>query len=178
MCQVTILINQTARMQSWSELSVVAHDRRHVSDAEAQIFCYKLVWPSVSILYSQRWVKTSLLICDWNSFFALYFMKIQSTPVISTLSISNNRLSRRENLVPVLTGNKILWKRVEIAHKEQSLLFSTMFSIHLTSGVKLHIHLWNVDLFFLQFCKSEMRGTDITKYFRKSLRLRDNVSRL
>ena len=42
-------------------------------------------------------------------------------------------------------GNKILWKRGEIAHKEQFLLFSTIFSLlYLTSGFKLHIHLLNV----------------------------------
>ena len=43
---------------------------------------------------------------------------IQSTLVISTSLISNNRLSRTEMLVPVLTQrstNKILWKRGEIA---------------------------------------------------------------
>ena len=45
---------------------------------------------------------------------------IQSTLVISTSLISNNRLSRSENLVPVKhrdlpTSNKILWKRGETA---------------------------------------------------------------
>ena len=73
---------------------------------------------------------------------------IQSTLVISTSLISNNRLYRSENLVPVWTwksnfrGNKILWKRREIAPKGHFLLFSTIFSI--ISGVSLHIHLWNV----------------------------------
>ena len=60
-------------------------------------------------------------------------------------SISNNRLSRSKiwslykngNLT---TDNTILWKRAEIASKEE-FLFSTIFSIYLTSGVKLHIHL-------------------------------------
>ena len=36
------------------------------------------------------------------------------------------------------TGNKMLWKRGDIAPKEQGLLFNTS----LTSRVKLHIHLW------------------------------------
>ena len=60
---------------------------------------------------------------------------IQLTLVISTSLISNNRLSRskiwslfkHENLP---TGNKILWKRGEIAPKEQFLLCSTIFSIY------------------------------------------------
>ena len=47
------------------------------------------------------------------------------------------------------TGNKILWKRGEIAPKEQFLLFSTIFSMYLTSGVKLYIHLWNVVVRFI-----------------------------
>ena len=38
------------------------------------------------------------------------------------------------------TGNKIIWKRGEIAPKEQFLLFSTLFYIYI-SNVKLHIHL-------------------------------------
>ena len=44
------------------------------------------------------------------------------------------------------TGNKIMWKRGEIAPKEQFLLFSKLFYIYifLTSGVKLHTDLLNV----------------------------------
>ena len=63
-------------------------------------------------------------------------IQVQLTLVISTSLISNNRLSQSENLVPVkhenlTTGNKILWKRGEIAPKEQFLLCSTIFSIYL-----------------------------------------------
>ena len=49
------------------------------------------------------------------------------------------------------TGNKILWKRGEIAPKEQfnSPLFHNIFNISLNSGVKLHIHLWNVVVRFI-----------------------------
>ena len=50
----------------------------------------------------------------------------QSTLVISASLISNNHLSRSENLVHILT-----WK----ANNKQFLLFSTIFSIYLTSGV-------------------------------------------
>ena len=72
----------------------------------------------------------------------------------SWLSLSRTRLSRitaylevkiwslpkRELLTP---GKKILWKRGEIAPKEQFLHFSTIFLIHisLTSRVQLHIYL-------------------------------------
>ena len=43
-----------------------------------------------------------------------------------------------------MTGNKILRKRGAI-----SLLFYNIFNISLTSGVKLHIHLWNVAFRFI-----------------------------
>ena len=79
-------------------------------------------------------------------------------------------------------GNKILWKRGDIAPQEQFLLFSTIFSLlYLTSGFKLHIHLLNVVVRFIVFFNSEnliCRGTDISKYFRESLGLRYNESRL
>ena len=59
---------------------------------------------------------------------------------------------------------------------------STIFSIYLlTSGVKLHIHLLNVVVRFIVFLNSAnliCRGTDISKYSRESLGLRDNESRL
>ena len=72
-------------------------------------------------------------------------------------------------------------KRGEIAPKEQYLLFSTIFSICLCSGVKLHIHLLNVVVRFIVFLISAtliFRGTDISKCFRESLGIRDNESRL
>ena len=52
------------------------------------------------------------------------------------------------------TGIKILSKRGEIAPKEQFLIFSTIFSVHvhlLTLGVRLHIHLLNVVVRFIVF---------------------------
>ena len=44
-----------------------------------------------------------------------------------------------------------MWKRGEIAPKEQFLILSTLFyiCIFLTSGVKLHIHLLNVVVQFI-----------------------------
>ena len=76
-----------------------------------------------------------------------------------------------------------MWKRGEIAPKEQFLLFSTLFYIYifLTSGVKLHIHLLNVVVQFIVFLTLSTlicRGTDISKYFSESLGIRDNKSRL
>ena len=50
-------------------------------------------------------------------------------------------LRKHENLT---TGKNIVDKRGEIAPKEQFLLFSTIFSIYLSSGVHLHLYLLNV----------------------------------
>ena len=60
---------------------------------------------------------------------------LQSTLVISTSLISNNRLSRSENLIPVLT-----WK---YNSRWQNIVEK------LISGVKLHNHLWNVVVRFI-----------------------------
>ena len=80
------------------------------------------------------------------------------------------------------TGNKIIWKRGEIAPKEQFLLFSTLFYIYISNlGVKIHIHLLNVVVQFIIFLTLSTlicRGTDISKCFSKSLGIRDNESRL
>ena len=82
------------------------------------------------------------------------------------------------------TGNKIImWKRGEIAPKEQFLLFSILFYIYIyiTSGVKLHIHLLSVFVQFIVFLTLSTlicRGTDISKCFSESLGIRDNESRL
>ena len=112
------------------------------------------------------------------------YFEIQQTLVISTWLISNNRSSRSENLVPVLT-----WKSnnryQNIVEKRRngaiSPLFHNIFNILLTSGVKLHIHLLNVVGRFIVFLNSAnliCRGTDISKYSRESLELQDNESQL
>ena len=75
-----------------------------------------------------------------------------------------------------------MWKRGEIAPKEQFLLISTLLIyIFLTSGVKLHIHLLNVVVQFIVFLTLSTlicRNTDISKCFSESLGIRDNGSRL
>ena len=74
-----------------------------------------------------------------------------------------------------------MWKRGEIAPKKQFLLFSTIFSIYLTSRIQLHIYLLNVVVrivFFPSSANQICRGTDISKYFIDSLGFRDNEIRL
>ena len=116
-------------------------------------------------------------------------IQIQSTLVISNSLISNYRLSRSENLVSVLTWNydnryqnNVEKRRNLLCGKEEkSPLFHNTFSISLFSGIKLHIHLWNVVIWFIffpHFCKSDRSIYGISKYFRESLGLRNNESRL
>ena len=77
-----------------------------------------------------------------------------------------------------------MWKRGEIAPKQQFFLFSTLvlyIYIYITSGVKLHIHLLNVVVQFIVFLTLSTlicRNTDISKCFSESLGIRDNGSRL
>ena len=76
-----------------------------------------------------------------------------------------------------------MWKRGDIAPKEQFLLFSTLFYIYifLTSGVKLHINLLNVVvqfILFLTLLTLICRGTDISKCFSESFGIRDNEIQL
>ena len=63
-------------------------------------------------------------------------LKIQSTLVISTSVISNNRLSRRENLVPVLTQKSnirlqnVVERRINCSWGAISPLFHNIFNIY------------------------------------------------
>ena len=89
-------------------------------------------------------------------------------------------LPKHENLI---TSNKILWKRGEIAPKEGAIssLFHNIFNISLTSKVQLHIALLNAVVRFMFFLKSAnliCRSTDNSKYFRESLGTWDNENRL
>ena len=74
-------------------------------------------------------------------------LQVQSTLVISNSPISNNRLSRSENLVPVLTQistkrqqNIVKKKRNNCSLGAVSPLFHNIFNISLTPNYKLHTH--------------------------------------
>ena len=77
-----------------------------------------------------------------------------------------------------------MWKRGEIAPKEQFLLFSTLLYIQvcifLTSGIKLHIHLLNVIVQFIVFLtlNSDMSRYGYLEVFQWIPWIRDNESRL
>ena len=87
-------------------------------------------------------------------------------------------LLKHENLT---TGNKLLWKRGEIAPKEQFLLFSTIFSIYLLHRNQIAYSFVKCGrlIYFStvpQFWYVEVRIS--WKYFRESLGLKDNESQL
>ena len=75
-----------------------------------------------------------------------------------------------------------MWKRGEIAPKEQFLLFSTLFYICISNfRSQITFHLLNVVvqfIVFLTFSTLICRGTDISKCFRESLGIRDYEIRL
>ena len=108
--------------------------------------------------------------------------------IYSWLSLSRPRLSRitaylkvkilslpkHENLI---TGNKILWKRREMNFSSFSQYFqyisnfkSPITHIFVKCGRSIN--------FFLKSGNLICRSTDISKYFRESLGIRDNKSRL
>ena len=75
-----------------------------------------------------------------------------------------------------------MWKRGEIAPQEQFLLFSTIFSVYLYFQESNYIFICEICLFDLSFLLNNAnlicQDTDISKYFRESLGLPDNESRL
>ena len=83
--------------------------------------------------------------CAFPEPFITFFDHVQSTLVISNSLISINRLSRSENLVPVLTEN--YQQATKYCGKEEKLLlrsnfssFSQYFQYFSNLRVKLHIH--------------------------------------
>ena len=76
-------------------------------------------------------------------------------------------LPKLENLI---TGNKILWKRGEIAPKEQFLLFSTIFSVYLYFQESNYIFIckmWLFELIFFLVCKSDMSSYGYLEVFQR-----------
>ena len=90
---------------------------------------------------------------------------LQSTLVISTSVISNNRLSRRENLVLVITQKSktrlqnIVEKRRNCSWGAISPLFHNIFNIYFylkESNYTVICKIWLFKLFFPQYYKSDM----------------------
>ena len=119
----------------------------------------------------------------------MHHLRIQSTLVISNSLISNNRLSRSDNLVPVLTQRTTKKQSIKYCEKEEKLLLRSNFSSFpqyfqyiFNLGVKLRIHSvkggCSINCFFLSSVNLICRTTDISKCFIESLGVRDNESRL
>ena len=109
---------------------------------------------------------------DWsisNSRVSGQFLLLQLTLVISNSLISNNRLSRSENLVPVLTQRStnrqqnIVEKRRNCSLGAISLSsFPQYFQYISNLGVKLHIH--SVKGVCSINCFPQFRKSDMSKY--------------
>ena len=100
---------------------------------------------------------------------------IQSTLVISNSLISNNRLSRSENLVPVLIQRSTN-RQQNIVEKRRncsvSPLFHNIFNISLTKESNYIFILLKVVVRLIVFLSSTnliCRSMDISKYFIESL---------
>ena len=121
--------------------------------------------------------------CLWqlsNSGYGLYSQlslpRLRLSRITAYLEVKIVSLFKHENLI---IGNKILWKRGEMANKEQFLLFfHTIFNISLTSQVKLHIHLWNVVVRFVVSSNLQIQYVEvrISRIISESLGLQDNKS--
>ena len=94
--------------------------------------------------------------------------------IYSQTSLSQTCLSRKTAYVEVKfrslfshgnlrTGNKILWKRGEIAPKEQFLLFSTLFYIYI-SIFRSQITYSFVKCDCLIYCFPHIRNSDMLRY--------------
>ena len=118
---------------------------------------------------------------------AIYFVWTHSSPQnispykYSRLSLSRLRLSRINAYLEVKTwsllehgnltiGNKILWKRGEIAPNSSS--FPQYFQYISSFWSQITCSFVKCGCFFLSSANLICRGMDITKYFIKSLRLR------
>ena len=107
-----------------------------------------------------------------------HFEDIQSILVISTSLISNNRLSRSENLVPVLTQRStnrqqnIVEKRRNCSLGAISPLFHNISNRSLTEESNYILILLKAVVRLIVFLSSAnliCRGTDTSKCFRESL---------
>ena len=98
--------------------------------------------------------------------------EIQSTPVISNNRLSRKIWSRFKHEIP--TSDNILWKRGEIVFPQYFQYISQFRSKITYSFVKCGYSIY----FVLNSVNLICRSTDISKYFRHSLGLRDNKSRL
>ena len=88
-----------------------------------KITTYEVKWNCSMFRISTSIVKNTVRSYSWPS-----LSRPRLSRIIAYLEVKIWSLPKHENLI---TGNKILWKRGEIATKEQFLLISTIFLIYL-----------------------------------------------
>ena len=92
----------------------------------------------------------------------LYWVPWQPN-IYNRTSLSRTRLFRITAYLEVTTGNKIMWKRGEIAPQEQFLLFSTLFYIYI-SNFRSQITYSFVKCGCSIYCFPHSLNSDMSKY--------------
>ena len=107
-------------------------------------------------------------------------LQLQSTLVILNSLISDNRLSRSENLVPVLIQRSTNRQQNIVEKRRNCSSFPQYFQYISNLGIKLHIHSvkGGCSINFPQFHKSDMSKYRYLECFIESLGVQDNESRL
>ena len=100
------------------------------------ITCFSVVYFDLSVYFNWMPVISAQVNYSWLS-----LSRPRLSRITAYLEVKIWSLLKNENLI---TGNKILWKRGEIAP-----LFHNIFNICLTSRVQLHIHLLNAVVRFI-----------------------------
>ena len=125
-------------------------------------YSYALFFQSEEQGFLKKWIFRKNGLCNNKNFLLIH---IQSALVISTSVISNNRLSRRENVVLVLTQKSkirlqnIVEKRRNCSWGAISTPFHNIFNIYFQLKESNYIVIckfWLFKLFFPQYYKSDM----------------------
>ena len=146
--------------------------------------------PSHILSYAPCHAMPDIILCLLKHLHDEIAEEIQLTLFISNSLISNNRLSRSENLVPVLIQRSTNRQQNIVEKRRNCFLgaisrdnsFPQYFHYISNLGVKIHIILLMVVVRLIVFLSSVnliRRSTDISKCFIESLGVRrDNESRL
>ena len=136
----------------------------HVFIYTGYVFICKLTLEQKEWLFSNKTTLVKNPILWWL---------LQLTLVISTSLISNNRLSRSENLVPAWT-----WRSNNRSNFSSFPQYFQIISNFKSQITYIFVKCGCSNYYSLNSANMIYRGTDISNYFSESLGIRDNESRL